>query len=208
MKIVSLPTILFLTTKQTTMNNYETVFILTPVLSDEQAKEAVKKIEGEVKTLKGKVRHSESWGLRKLAYPIQKKSTGFYFLIELREEIQKNYTDLDNITVISFFPEVIKAIKRKESQIKCNLLIAFDYKEMHTQDILNLAMTTKADGIGAQNHERLDEKFIQAVRDIEKTIHVWTVNSNEEAESYYRNGIDSITTNKPLSIRNYLEALE
>lgn len=79
---------------------------------------------------------------------------------------------------------------------------------MHTQDILNLAMTTKADGIGAQNHARLDEKFIQAVRDIEKTIHVWTVNSNEEAESYYRNGIDSITTNKPLSIRNYLEALE
>ena len=121
---------------------------------------------------------------------------------------KENYKDLDKLTVISFFPEVIKAIKRKESQIKCNLLIAFDYKEMHTQDILNLAMTTKADGIGAQNHERLDEKFIQAVRDIEKTIHVWTVNSNEEAESYYRNGIDSITTNKPLSIRNYLEALE
>ena len=65
------------------MNLYETVFILTPVLSEDQAKEAVKKIEGEIKTLKGKVRHSESWGLRKLAYPIQKKSTGFYFLIEL-----------------------------------------------------------------------------------------------------------------------------
>jgi len=66
------------------MSLYETVFILTPVLSDEQAKEAVKKIEGEVKTLKGKVRHSESWGLRKLAYPIQKKSTGFYFLMEFQ----------------------------------------------------------------------------------------------------------------------------
>ncbi|MFT5777801.1 MAG: small subunit ribosomal protein S6 [Crocinitomicaceae bacterium] len=64
------------------MNSYETVFILTPVLSEEQTKEAVQKFEGEIKSLGGKVKHSESWGLRKLAYPIQKKSTGFYFLIE------------------------------------------------------------------------------------------------------------------------------
>lgn len=64
------------------MNSYETVFILTPVLSEDQTKEAVQKFEGEIKSLGGKVKHSESWGLRKLAYPIQKKSTGFYFLIE------------------------------------------------------------------------------------------------------------------------------
>lgn len=63
------------------MNSYETVFILTPVLSDEQTKEAVQKFEGEIKNLGGKVTHSESWGLRKLAYPIQKKSTGFYFML-------------------------------------------------------------------------------------------------------------------------------
>lgn len=64
------------------MNSYETVFILTPVLSEEQAKEAVQAFESKVKELGGKVNHSESWGLRKLAYPIQKKSTGFYFLTE------------------------------------------------------------------------------------------------------------------------------
>ena len=64
------------------MNLYETVFILTPVLSDDQAKEAVQKVENEIKSLGGKVQHIENWGLRKLAYPIQKKSTGFYFLIE------------------------------------------------------------------------------------------------------------------------------
>ena len=64
------------------MNSYETVFILTPVLSEEQAKEAVQKFESEVSSLGGKVQHSESWGLRKLAYPIQKKSTGFYFLTQ------------------------------------------------------------------------------------------------------------------------------
>lgn len=64
------------------MNSYETVFILTPVLSEDQAKEAVQKFEGEISSLGGKVKHSESWGLRKMAYPIQKKSTGFYFLLD------------------------------------------------------------------------------------------------------------------------------
>ena len=64
------------------MSFYETVFILTPVLSEDQTKEAVAKFEGEISSLGGKVRHTEHWGLRKLAYPIQKKSTGFYFLVE------------------------------------------------------------------------------------------------------------------------------
>ena len=64
------------------MNSYETVFILTPVLSDDQAKETVKKFKDFVKEQKGKVTHDEDWGLRKLAYPIQKKSTGFYYLLE------------------------------------------------------------------------------------------------------------------------------
>ncbi|MGM0478459.1 MAG: 30S ribosomal protein S6 [Bacteroidota bacterium] len=68
------------------MNKYETVFILTPVLSEEQAKEAVTKFEGEIKSLGGKVNHTESWGLKKLAYPIQKKTTGFYFLLEFEGE--------------------------------------------------------------------------------------------------------------------------
>jgi len=61
---------------------YETVFILTPVLSDDQAKEAAKKIKKTITDLGGKIVNEEHWGLRKLAYPIQKKTTGFYHLIE------------------------------------------------------------------------------------------------------------------------------
>ena len=68
------------------MNSYETVFILTPVLSDDQAKEAVQKFESEMKAFGAKIKHSENWGLRKMAYPIQKKSTGFYFLVEFEAE--------------------------------------------------------------------------------------------------------------------------
>lgn len=64
------------------MNNYETVFILTPVLSDAQMKEAVDKFTGVIKANGGAIVNEENWGLRKLAYPIQKKSTGFYTLVE------------------------------------------------------------------------------------------------------------------------------
>ena len=64
------------------MNQYETVFILTPVLSEEQMKEAVKKFEDILKNSGAKIVHRENWGMRKLAYPIQKKSSGFYQLLE------------------------------------------------------------------------------------------------------------------------------
>jgi len=68
------------------LNQYETVFIATPVLSDSQMKEAVKKFKKIITDKDGKIVHEENWGLRKLAYPIQKKSTGFYYLIEFKAE--------------------------------------------------------------------------------------------------------------------------
>ena len=68
------------------MNHYETVFILTPVLSDEQMKEAVEKFKDVLKENDAKLVNEELWGLRKLAYPIQKKSTGFYVLFEFEAE--------------------------------------------------------------------------------------------------------------------------
>ena len=68
------------------MNQYETVFILTPVLSEDQMKEAVKKYEDYLAKAGAEIVHEEHWGMRKLAYPIQKKSTGFYQLIEYKAE--------------------------------------------------------------------------------------------------------------------------
>ena len=66
------------------MNNYETVFILTPVLSDVQMKEAVEKFKALLVSENAEIVNEENWGLRKLAYPIQKKSTGFYQMIEFK----------------------------------------------------------------------------------------------------------------------------
>lgn len=78
------------------MNNYETVFITTPVLSENQMKETVEKFVGILKEEGAEIVHQEDWGLKKLAYPIQKKSTGFYNLVEFKAEgnlIQKLETE-------------------------------------------------------------------------------------------------------------------
>ena len=68
------------------MNQYETVFIMTPVLSDQQMKETVEKFKGVLAAQGAEIINEESWGLKKMAYPIQKKSTGFYQLIEFKAE--------------------------------------------------------------------------------------------------------------------------
>lgn len=68
------------------LNHYETVFITTPVLSEIQVKEAVEKFKAVITENGGNIEHEEAWGLRKLAYSIQKKTTGFYHLIQFEGE--------------------------------------------------------------------------------------------------------------------------
>jgi small subunit ribosomal protein S6 len=66
------------------LKNYETVFILTPVLSDIQMKDTVEKFRKVLVDNGAELVHEDNWGLKKLAYPIGHKNTGFYHLIEFR----------------------------------------------------------------------------------------------------------------------------
>jgi small subunit ribosomal protein S6 len=68
------------------MKNYETVFILNPVLSEDQAKDTVEKFVKVLKKGNAEILNNENWGLKRLAFPINKKSTGFYNLIEFAAE--------------------------------------------------------------------------------------------------------------------------
>ena len=68
------------------IKQYETVFIATPVLSEAQMKETVKKYVDYIVSKGGEIVYEEDWGLKQLAYPIQKKTTGFYYLIEFKAE--------------------------------------------------------------------------------------------------------------------------
>ena len=70
------------------IKQYETVFIATPVLSDAQMKEAVAKYVSLIKDNGGEVVYEEDWGLKQLAYPIQHKTSGFYYLIEFKADPQ------------------------------------------------------------------------------------------------------------------------
>jgi small subunit ribosomal protein S6 len=91
------------------MNNYETVFILNPVLSEEQIKEAVKKYEDFLVSRGAKMISKEDWGLKKLAYEIQNKKSGFYHLFEytvpgeaineLEVEFRRDERIMRNLTV-------------------------------------------------------------------------------------------------------------
>lgn len=66
------------------LKHYETVFIMTPVLSEDQAKETVGKYKKMLTDNGCQIVHENAWGLRKLQYPIQKKTTGFYHLFEFQ----------------------------------------------------------------------------------------------------------------------------
>jgi small subunit ribosomal protein S6 len=64
------------------MNNYELMVIFTPILSDDEFKAAQKKYTTLVTETGGQVVAENPWGLKSLAYPIQKKTTGLYWVTE------------------------------------------------------------------------------------------------------------------------------
>ncbi len=94
------------------MNQYETVFILTPVLSDDQMKEAVGKFKSVLTNNGAEIINEELWGLKKLAYSIEKKSTGFYVLLEFKAQ-----------------PEVIKTLEtqyRRDEKVLRHLVVKME----------------------------------------------------------------------------------
>ncbi len=68
------------------MKNYETLIVVTPLLSEEQMKEVIAKFKKVLTDNGAEIVAEDNWGLKKLAYPIQKKSTGFYHLTEFKAD--------------------------------------------------------------------------------------------------------------------------
>lgn len=73
--------------------NYESVVVLTPVLSEKMMQEAVSSFEKLITENGGELIHKENWGLTKMAYPIQKKTTGFYQIFEFAAEPDAEIVD-------------------------------------------------------------------------------------------------------------------
>ena len=94
------------------IKNYETIFILTPLLNEAQMQETVAKFKEVLKENGADIIHEENWGLRKLAYPINKKSTGFYILVE--------FTGTGNIV------DVLELAYRRDERVVRFLTTALD----------------------------------------------------------------------------------
>jgi small subunit ribosomal protein S6 len=94
------------------IKNYETIFILTPLLNEAQMQETVAKFREVLKENGADIIHEENWGLRKLAYPINKKSTGFYILVE--------FTGTGNIV------DVLELAYRRDERVVRFLTTALD----------------------------------------------------------------------------------
>lgn len=70
--------------------SYELVVIFTPVLADEEFRNAQKKFSDFITANGGTISHEEPWGMRSMAYPIQKKTTGLYWLLQYQAPTDVN----------------------------------------------------------------------------------------------------------------------
>jgi len=112
------------------MNHYETVFILNPVLSEDQAKDTVDKFVKVLNKAKADILNKENWGLKKMAYPIQNKSTGFYNLLEftaapetiatLETEFRRDESVMRFLTVALDKNAVVYAARRRKGEFNKN----------------------------------------------------------------------------------------
>lgn len=68
------------------MKNYEVLFVIDPALEDDKKDAAVQRISDIISSEGGEVSDVDVWGLRKLAYPIQKKSEGYYVVMQFKAE--------------------------------------------------------------------------------------------------------------------------
>tara|TARA_B100001029_G_scaffold46895_1_gene37131 strand:- start:3161 stop:3688 length:528 start_codon:yes stop_codon:yes gene_type:complete len=131
--------------------------------------------------------------------------TGTEIVEHLLQQIYQYKEKINEISIISFYPEVIKDIKSKANELTANLLINFEgQKLVQEQDIISVMKKINADGIGAQNHKSLNLEFYKKIKKENKKVHVWTVNSKEEAKNYCQIGLSSITTNCPGNIKEFL----
>ncbi|NPA42620.1 MAG: 30S ribosomal protein S6 [Chlorobi bacterium] len=124
-------------------NQYETVFILTPVLSESQVKEAVDRIRNYILDNGGEIVWEEDWGLKKLAYPIQHKKNGFYHLIEFKYEPDKiDRFDLE--------------LKRDEKVIR-HLIVKLDKHAIAWNEKRRKRMQQKAESPEGEKEEQKNE---------------------------------------------------
>ena len=105
------------------MRKYETIFILDPMLEEEQAQAALDKVKGIITQASGEILKVEDWGKRKLAYEIKKKDKGHYILIHfvgspaLLSELERNFRVMDAVIKYQSVRMDERHVPSSESQV-------------------------------------------------------------------------------------------
>lgn len=85
------------------MNKYEAMYIVTPEMEDEAIKGVIEKFSGIITANDGEIEKTDEWGRKKLAYPIDYKTEGYYVLVnfaaapELPRELERNFRNDESI---------------------------------------------------------------------------------------------------------------
>lgn len=85
------------------MNKYEAMYIVTPEMEDEAIKGFIEKFSGIITANGGEIEKTDEWGRKKLAYPIDYKTEGYYVLVnfaaapELPRELERNFRNDESI---------------------------------------------------------------------------------------------------------------
>ena len=131
----------------------------------------------------------------------------------LFEVLAESKTTLDQITIIAFNKEVVRAVKKREPNIKANWLSGFKKEKdgSYSPSLDSVIATLKeigANGLGAQAAPELAEDLGTRLRQANFGYHVWTVDDAKTGRQYVAAGVQSVTTNKPKQMRSFLATPE
>jgi len=133
----------------------------------------------------------------------------------LKSQLAESELDDDQIVIIAFSKAVVRACRKELPQYKCNWLTGYKQDEGESewkptkQNVLRSLRETGAVGLGTQANESvINRRFVKSVRNAGCEFHVWTVNEIDVARRLARLGVDSITTDKPATIREALSTIE
>lgn len=141
---------------------------------------------------------------------IKQKSTEI--ITVLLETIEASPVDLSQVILISFTSEIVKLSKQLAPDLKAFLLYDPDGDEVEdaelltTEELIALAHDIRADGVDLGNSERIDAVYAKKIRDAGLELHVWTVNTLDDALRFAGLGFQSITTDRPHDLRDEIEA--
>lgn len=130
----------------------------------------------------------------------------------LLQVIEASPISLDQVMLISFSAAIVRQAKEAVPAMRALLLYDLEHPEPEygadpsLSELLALARSIKADGLGLGNSRLIDENFVRRIREEHLEFHVWTVNDVEDALRYIDLGVDSLTTDWPAGLRQEIIA--